>query len=59
MREDEGLVLRMDVLEEFPEGVPAWMIPLPVDELRLRMEQRREGFTRQGLDPADDGLYEG
>lgn len=56
MRDDERLVLRTDVLDEFPEGVPSWMDPLPVEEVRRLMALRREGYTMLGRDPADDYL---
>lgn len=40
--------------DEFPDGVPLWAEFLPVDELREVMRNRREGFTMQGFDPAED-----
>ena len=54
LRDDETLVLRDDCRDEFPEGVPRWMVGLPVEEVRRLMELRREGFTRQGMNPAED-----
>lgn len=55
MRSDEQLVLRMDLLLEFPEGIPNWMVRLPVAEVRENMRLRRSGFTSLGFDPAEDG----
>lgn len=56
LRDDEILVIRHDVTDEFPEGVPKWAEFLPVDRLREVMELRREGYTRLGFDPAEDEL---
>lgn len=56
LRDDERLVLRTDVLDEFPEGIPSWMDHLPAEDVRRLMELRREGFTRHGFDPAEDEL---
>lgn len=55
-RDDERLVLRMDLLDEFPEGVPKWMEFLPVADCRRNMTLRREGYTTLGFDPAEDEL---
>lgn len=56
-RSDESMVpAPAGLTDEFPDGVPVWMVSLPVDEIRLRMEQRREGFTTLGFDPAEDYL---
>ncbi len=56
MREDEKLILRMDTLGEFPEGIPVWAEFLPIDMLRKAMYLRREGFTKLGFDPAHDEM---
>ena len=53
-RSDERMVSREDLADEFPDGVPVWAEFLPADELRVVMKNRREGFTKLGLDPADD-----
>lgn len=55
-RPDERMVPCTIAPDEFPDGVPLWAEFLPLDELREVMRQRREGFTMEGFDPAEDEL---
>lgn len=54
MRFDECLVIRPDMIETFPEGVPHFLRDRPVDEVCRFMYLRERGYTLLGLDPSDD-----
>jgi hypothetical protein len=54
VRRDELRTIRADLMADFPDGVPSWMILLPADEVRRLMRLRDEGFRLCGLEPGDD-----
>lgn len=54
MRRDECMTIRADLIGEFPDGVPGWMVSLPDDRVRELMRLRRDGFVLLGLEPGDD-----
>lgn len=54
MRTDELLVIRPDMIDIFPDGVPRWLRDEPIDRVIEFMRLRDEGYRLLGLDPADD-----
>lgn len=53
-RRDECLTIRADVIDRFPDGVPAFLVGRPEDEVCRFMYLRERGYTLLGLDPSDD-----
>ncbi len=54
MRRDECLTIRADLIDEFPDGVPAWMAAEPPGRARELMDLRRRGYELLGLASGDD-----